>query len=532
MHPSIRKLLLVALTVCLLPLAGAPAHAADRTSAQERARVDAVPTPALRWEPCEQGECARVRLPLDYDRPNGETVEVALSRLPARDQARRIGSLFLNPGGPGASGKDFPQRAAAWLGPDVLDRFDLIGMDPRGTNDSTNSRCFRSTKRLDRVTGTLIGTLFPVTKAEERRFTQAAATLSQACSRPGRKLEKAMSTAQVARDMDVLRRAVGDDKLSFLGFSYGTYLGQVYANLFPDRVRAIVIDGVVDPRAWVGKPATAATPVSVRMDSAAASSAALDELLRRCAANADCPLASPKADFARVANGLRAKPVVLEDPDNGPLTITYQMFITTVLYALYSEEGAESIPYLTATLQQLQVPNLALALNRTLSGAYRRTAARATERVGDYFNEVEQVPIVLCSDSRNPRSLATWSRLADAEDARASWFGRHWLWGSVYCAGEVWTAYDEDAYRGRFDAVTANPVLVVGNYHDPATNYAAAKAVAGLIPRSRLLSSNNWGHTAYGVSACATGHVDRYLISGTLPRAGTVCSDGKQPFSG
>lgn len=529
MRLTIRRLLLAVLTLCLLPLAGAPAQAADRTSPRERARVDAVPTPVLRWQPCEQGECARVRLPLDYDRPHGETVEVALSRLPARNPARRIGSLFLNPGGPGASATAFLQRAKEWLGDEVLDRFDLIGMDPRGTNDSTNSRCFRSVERLDRVTGTLLGTLFPVTSAEEARFTRAAATLSRACSRHGRKLATAMSTAQVARDMDVVRRAVGDDKLSFLGFSYGTYLGQTYANMFPDRVRAIAIDGVVDPRAWVGDRRSASTPVSVRMDSASASSAALDELLRRCAASRKCPLASPKSDFAKVAKKLRAEPVVLDDPE-GPLTITYQVFITTVLYALYSEEGAESVPELTATLRQLQQPNVSLSLNRSLGGAYQRAAARATERASTYFNQVEQVPIVLCSDSRNPRSLATWARLADAEDARAPWFGRHWLWGSVYCAGEAWTAYDEDAYTGSFDAVTANPILVIGNHHDPATNYAAAEAVAGLIPRSRLLSSNNWGHTAYGVSACATRHVDRYLIRGSLPPAGTVCTDGKQPF--
>ncbi|MCB0910191.1 MAG: alpha/beta fold hydrolase [Propionibacteriaceae bacterium] len=523
----------LALLLSLIVLPTVPAEAADATTARERARVDRVPTPHLDWEPCDQGQCARVRLPLDYDEPAGATVEVALARVPARKPSERIGSLFLNPGGPGASATDFLQRAQAWLGPDVLDRFDLVGMDPRGTNDSTNTRCFADPGDLDRVTGTLAGMVFPLTRAEEATFIDAASTLSAACSGYGRELSSAVSTAEVARDMDVVRRAVGDDKLSYLGFSYGTYLGQVYANMFPDRVRAIAIDGVINPLQWVGTPGTAQFPMSLRMESAEASSAALAGLLRRCAdAGSACPLAHPRADFADVAARLRAEPLVLEDPDAGTYELTYQQFISTVLYLLYTEDGVEAVPVLVATVAQLQGDSLTSSRRRSLSAAYHRTAALAVGQERAYANDLEVVPSVMCSDSRNPARPSTWSRLARLADARAPYFGRSWLWGSVSCADRIWNADDEDAWSGPFDRWTSAPVLVVGNVHDPATNYAGARAVSRLLPNSRLLSSNNWGHTAYGVSGCATAHVDAYLVEGTLPAPGTVCTDGRQPFAG
>jgi len=519
------------LALCLALNVPTAALAAPSPADVARAEVDAVPTPTIHWAPCDLGECATVALPLDYRNPTGPTVAVAVTRIPSRDPARRIGSLFLNPGGPGASGTSFPQRALEWLGPDVQDRFDLIGMDPRGSNASTDTQCFSTTGRLDKATGTLIGTLFPVGASQEASFLKATHDVAVACSSHGKALTTHVSTAEVARDLDVLRRAVGDERLTFLGFSYGTYLGQVYANMFPGRVRAIAIDGVVDPTAWVGTAATASVPMTVRMDSASASSAALAEILRRCAALGDaCALPDPEASFARVANRLRVQPLVMSIPDAGEFTLTYQHFIETVLYALYSDRGGDDIPQLVALLDSLQSQGATPARRTADAASYQKTAARATQRAAGYHNEVEFVPAVMCSDSRNPARGSDWSALADAEDARAPWFGRHWLWGSAYCAGQNWKAFDTDAWTGPFNSVTANPVLVVGNSHDPATSYASAQAVARLLPNSRLLSSTNWGHTAYGVSACATAHVDAYLVDGTLPPAGTLCSDGYEPL--
>lgn len=391
---------------------------------------------------------------------------------------------------------------------------------------------------MEQVTGPLMNMVFPVSPSEERTFTRYSTALGEACSGHGRAMASAMSTAQVARDMDVLRRAVGDQRLSFLGFSYGTYLGQVYANLFPDRVRAIAIDGVVDARAWVGTPQTADVPVSVRMNVAPATSAALDSALAACAqAGAErCPLEDPRAAFARVTDRLLASPLQIDDPDNGPWLLRYQDFLNGVLFALYTEGGPEEVVQMTAMAEAMQSPTLAASERRASALAFRKATERATGRAlakgvaTPYDNTVEQVPIIMCSDSRNPKRASTWASLADSEDARAPYFGRYWLWGSVHCAGQSWHAFDEDAYAGPFDKVTSAPILVVGNRHDPATSYQAAVDVARLIPRGRLLSSTNWGHTAYGVSACATTHVDRYLVNGALPAAGTWCTDGREPF--
>ncbi|HEX7537810.1 MAG TPA: alpha/beta fold hydrolase, partial [Dermatophilaceae bacterium] len=234
------------------------ASSPDRTSVTEARRVDRVPTPRLGWYDCYDtgAQCATVRLPLDYDQPNGVTTEVALLRRPAVDRAHRIGSLFLNPGGPGGSGVQIALSAPFFLSPGLTDRFDIVGFDPRGTNFSDQVKCFTgNAQQTTALKG--FNNAFPVGKVEEQAAILSAKNLGRGCSRTGRPLSASMSTAEVARDMDVLRRAVGDRKLTFLGFSYGTYLGQVYANMFPDRVRAVTIDGVLDPVAWAGTPATA-----------------------------------------------------------------------------------------------------------------------------------------------------------------------------------------------------------------------------------------------------------------------------------
>jgi len=237
--------------VAAAPGSAAPV-ASDRTSRTESKRVDAVPTPKLGWYKCyDIAECATTRLPLDYDRPHGATTEIAVLRIKAKDQKHKIGSLFLNPGGPGGSATEFALFAPEFLSDSLLDRFDIVGVDPRGIGASANVRCFSSVKDQTAVLD-LLNVPFPVTRAEEQRYVTGSKRLGKACSTTGRPLSGAMSTAEVARDMDVMRRAVGDRKLNYLGFSYGTALGQYYANMFPDRFRALVVDGVLDPTAWVG----------------------------------------------------------------------------------------------------------------------------------------------------------------------------------------------------------------------------------------------------------------------------------------
>lgn len=517
------------------------AAAAAVTSQREAERVDRVPTPKLRWYACRGGaQCATVRLPLDYDEPDGATVELALLRVKARKQSQRIGSLFVNPGGPGGSGTDLAAMAPAFLGDSVLDRFDVVGFDPRGIGASDNLKCFPST-REQVATVQQMSMFFPYGAAQEAAYTKAAGALGEACSSTGAGLAGAMSTAEVARDMDVLRRAVGDPKLTYLGFSYGTLLGQYYANMFPDRVRALALDGVIDPRSWTGTAANRGSLQDNRLRSADGAYRALRALLIRCdrAGKKRCAFAAgdPQRRFAAIARALRAKPLVLGDPaDDQALRLTYADFIGLTLMGLYSADAGDSVTSLAATVRTLLVaPTGGTAKQRSRARTALRahlSRVRTMARDFAYDNTLEAFSGVICTDGDHPRNTASWPALTAAEDKRAPYFGRAWGWGTVSCAGETWTVRDEDAYRGPFNRRTGAPVLFVGNHWDPATNYRQAVSAAKLLPGSRLLSSDNWGHTAYGTSACVNAAVDRYLLRGTLPRAGTVCHSPIQPFTG
>jgi len=543
------------------PRAGVLADDVDSTSPLEAARVDAVATPDPQWFDCSTvfggtSECGTVTLPLDYDDPDGATTEVALLRVRAVDPARRVGTLVVNPGGPGGSGVQMAAQSQYSLSPNLRERFDVVGIDPRGTNFSTAVRCFRDVgEQQDALAG--MGVPFPHGADETTAFVESAGALADACATTGAPLSGAMSTAQVARDMDVVRRAVGDERLTFLGFSYGTYLGQVYANMFPDRVRAIVLDGVLDPVAWSGAGGTAATPVSARLGSGTAAWRALQEVWARCAdAGPDvCRTAAvgdPADVWDDVAAGLRAAPVEVLDPYSGEVvrTITWASFVGTLLDRLYSPLGSTGIDDLTWAVHWLQQPetpenvDLRVEARRVVIGYARAEQDAAqdlarTRQLGaavfhesfPYPNGREAFSAVLCTDSANPARPDAWVATAATQDATTPGFGPAWTWSSPQCATARWTAHDEDGWTGPFDARTAAPVLVVGNLWDPATAYEGAVAAAGLLPGSRLVTSDSWGHTAYGTSMCVTDVVDEYLAAGVLPAEGTRCSGDVQPFA-
>jgi pimeloyl-ACP methyl ester carboxylesterase len=532
--------LLAALSVLLSsdPPAAVAAGPVDQTSAAERRRVDRVPAPKIRWYKCadiDRGECAIVPLPRDYDNPRAGTTNLGVFRVRARKPAQRIGSLFVNPGGPGGSSVDLAAGADGWLSGGVLDRFDVVGIDPRGIGRSDNVKCFPSPREQTRAMAGM-DVPFPVGAAEAARFIGGASRVAKACSAAGNKLIRRMSTADVARDMDVLRRALGDKKLTFLGFSYGTALGQYYANMFPDRVRAIVVDGVINPVSWVGTAATGGQILDERLHSADGAYKAIRELMRRCAtvSTALCPLAggtvSPQAKYDSVIKRLKAKPIAIPaEGDEPPFTLGYAGFVSGTLSALYSPDGLSAIVRMTAALY-----NASSANARELSAAVRavRKWAKGPARGFPYDNSFEAYSGVTCTDARHPKRAADWPALVAKADRRAPDFGPAWAWSTVQCATGVWTAQDTTAYRGPFNRRTSAPVLVVGDYYDPATNYAEAVSASRLLPNARLLSSDSWGHTAYGTSACVTGAVDAYLLSGALPKAGTVCKGDVQPFTG
>jgi len=534
----------------------------DRTSRVEAARVDRVPTPDPHWTDCSAAagttaECGTVDVPLDYDHPRRGTTRLALLRVPAADPQARIGTLFLNPGGPGGSGVDMAVDAVRFLPPEVLARFDVVGFDPRGIGYSASLRCFADAQaQADALAGMWVA--FPTTPEETTAFLGSAHALGRACSTTGAPLSASMSTAQVARDLDVLRRAVGDERLSYLGFSYGSYLGQVYANLFPDRVRALVVDGVVDPWAWAGTRRTAHLPVTDRIGAGEAGWRALQEVLDRCAVGGPdvcrtAGLGAPREVWTQVTDGLRAAPVVLVDPGSGTElgALTWPDVLSVVLGELYSPAGPERVDVVLWAVHHLQLPDT------PENAAVREQAARelldlfvpdpdAVEETVRRFLALSEVfgsdtsydasfdgfSGVACTDGLAPRRGEAWIGAAEASEAAAPGFGPRWTWLSSQCATRSWTAQDEDTWRGPFDARTVAPVLVVGNLWDPATRYEGAQAAARELPNSRLLMSDSWGHAAYGTSACVTDAVDLYLLTVELPAPGTECVGDAQPFTG
>src|SRR5689334_11777519 len=280
---------------------------------------DAVAAPTkIGWSKCfGQFQCGTLQVPLDYDQPNGTTISLAVVKLPATDPAHRIGSLLLNPGGPGGSGVDYTVFAGPELyTPEVRARFDLVGFDPRGIARSTALRCFGTTNQAVSVFAPFP---FPMTRDELSQWIAADGRLVSACDQRGGRIADHMATADVARDMDSLRAALGDAKLTYAGVSYGSYLGVTYANMFQDKVRALVVDGVLDPIAWsTGRGGEASTlPFSTRLRSDVGAQATLDEFFRLCdAGGSRCAFAGgAAARYAALAQRLAQQPVTITFPD-------------------------------------------------------------------------------------------------------------------------------------------------------------------------------------------------------------------------
>ena len=387
-------------------------------------------------------------------------------------------------------------------------------------------RCFGS---LDEVFSVLAPMSFPVTPEEEQVWRSADEAIASACTARGGAILDHMSTANVARDMDLLRQAVGDEQLSYLGFSYGSYLGVTYANMFPDRVGAMVVDGVLDPIAWsTGRgDESAQVPVEPRSGSAAGASATLGEFFRLCdEAAADCAFAGDAGPrFDTLAARLLESPVELTDPFLGTVRVSYADLVGYTLGALYAPV---TWPDLAALLAAVEAAASASDVRQRAQELLAGLAAPAPDPQ-DYRNFVESLPGVLCSESDNPLRYESWVAAARAEDDRNPYFGRPWTWLTSIC--QPWPGQDADRYAGPWTADTATPVLVVGNLFDPSTPYSGAVVVADLLPNSTLLTYQGWGHTAFGSgNFCVDSTVVQYLISRQTPPDGAVCAAEGSPF--
>ncbi|HEX4307259.1 MAG TPA: alpha/beta hydrolase [Solirubrobacterales bacterium] len=474
----------------------------------------AAAAPGIGWKHCgPRLQCAHVRVPLNWARPGGRQIELKVARHLASRPGRRIGTLFASPGGPGESGFDLVANAGAELDAIGRGRFDIVGFDPRGTNGSTRIRCFRDHRGLVRFWR---GTTIPETTAASRAFNRKAAELAHRCGKVSGALLRHVSTADSAHDLDYLRRLLGLRRISFLGLSYGTYLGETYANLFPGRVRAMVLDGVVDPVAW-------AKGAEARLASGVAPS---DEVFERfeslcqAAGPSRCALAvrgSVKAGVDQLMARLRQEPLPAPAA-RPPGKLTYTDLLLSLFEPLRSPE---------------QWPQLAEELAAAEGGDGSALEERARPMLSPRgWSAVTTSAAIQCADGPAHRSAAEWPRVIDRLESISTLQGAvqgWWQWAP--CAS--WPVRDPGRYAGPWNAKTRNPILLIGTRHDPNTSYANARRTARLLGNAVLLTHDGYGHLSFkDPSACVERAETAYLVQLKLPRRGTVCPSDRRPFQG
>src|SRR5215218_5052774 len=479
--------------------------------------------PSLAWRACAQPaqkgfDCATARVPLDYDRPAGQQIRLAVIRRVATDAAERIGTIFFNPGGPGGAGtEDLPN----WYGlfPAALRaRFDLVSWDPRGVGASTAVQCFRSDRREAQFLGAAAAA-FPLGPAQRRLWTRTYRSFGRRCAKRNGALLGHLSTGDSARDLELLRRAVGAPQLNYLGVSYGTLLGATYANLFPAAVRALVLDGNVDPVAW-SRPGRLDT--SLRLHSDQATGKAATAFLNRCgrAGRARCAFSAggaraTRAKFAALVRRLRGHPQRFRGELIDPPALVSSF--AGILYTTRAEPGG--------------FPGWA-AFGQVLQALWERANPKppATPPAQRRYSGPEQAAAVACSDSPSPRRPAAYPGFARLSLRRSGLLGLFWVWGDFPCAS--WPARAADRYAGPWNRPTANPILVVGNIGDPATAYRGSVRMARLLARGRLLTVSGFGHTELlNPSRCVARREVAYFLAGALPPMRTVCRPDTSPFA-
>ncbi|WP_443063401.1 alpha/beta hydrolase [Streptomyces sp. NBC_00445] len=452
-------------------------------------------------------ECATVKAPLDYDRPDAGDIRLAVARKKATGPGKRLGSLLVNPGGPGGSAVGYLQAYAGVGYPaQVRARYDMVAVDPRGVARSEPVECLDG-REMDAYTRT------DTTPDDERETTQlvdAYKKFAEGCGSDSPELLRHVSTAEAARDMDIVRAALGDRRLNFVGASYGTFLGATYAGLFPDRAGRMVLDGAMDP----SLPAR-----RLNLDQTAGFETAFQSFAKDCVQQPDCPLGGKGTAPAKVGANLKAFFTKLDAQpiptgDAGGRTLTESLATTGVIAAMYDEGAwAQLREALTSAMKEKDGAGLLV-----LSDSYYERDAD-----GRYTNLMFANAAVNCLDlpaafdtpEEVQRNLPTFEKASPV-------FGEGLAWATLPCA--YWPVAPTGVPR-RIEAKGAAPIVVVGTTRDPATPYRWARALAGQLSSARLLTYEGDGHTAYGRgSDCIDSTINAYLLRGTPPTKGKRCT--------
>jgi pimeloyl-ACP methyl ester carboxylesterase len=453
------------------------------------------------WGPCDDYrdvpnvtlECGVMKVPQNWTAPNGKTFDIALLKAKSSRQSRRIGSLVVNPGGPGGSGVDLAYYLSQGLPEDIIWKFDIVGFDPRGVGKSSPVECF-SDEDLDANFGYDPD---PVNQADFDRLVSLARKMAQACGDKYGDTLSLFSTEQAARDMDAVRAAVGDEKLTYLGYSYGTLLGATYAQLFPTKIRALVLDGAVDP-AQSGKDSSEGQAKGFER--------AFTNFANWCTAEgAKCAI-GPDARAAVTTALQAARTAPVGQP--GGRKATAGWVFTAVTSSLYSEQRW---PDLAEALADLKGGNPKGIFELADSYAERDSSGR-------YSNLFDANLAVNCTD--DDKSIT----VEEARRLQSEWRTKYPLFGASLALNLIcaqWPGKRDPYPVGKAEG--APPIVVVGTKGDPATPYEQTPALAAMLGVGVVLTWEGEGHTAYPQTRCVTNAVNEYLINLKVPPAGQSC---------
>ncbi|MBK9259258.1 MAG: alpha/beta fold hydrolase [Polyangiaceae bacterium] len=460
--------------------------------------VQTPPEAAIPWEDCGGGfECAQFEVPFDHDAPDGRTFSLPLVRRPAKSPDARIGSLLVNPGGPGGSGKAWVLGAWLVVPSAILDRFDLVGFDPRGQAGSTPS--------IDCIDdlGPFVGMdLTPADSVELQLIESETAALVEGCNARSGELLPFVGTDNIVRDMDLLREALGDDKLTYLGFSYGTFLGTMYANAYPDRVRALVLDAALDPTL---------DGAAFIEGQARGFEAELEAFLADCAAKTTCPFHSggdPGAAYDAIRASIEASPM----PAGGGRFLGPGEFSYAVSAPLYRPG---------------QWRTLAEALELAAKGDGSGLLEIADEYVdrkgsGTYGDSLEVYYGVLSIDLPFPKEMSVYETLTKKLEMDTPRLGAYFPFTALASARwpiASWREAQPIAAEG------APPIVVVGSTSDPATPYEWSVSLAKQLSSGVLLTREGHGHVSFmRGNTCIDTAVTNYLVDLDVPKDAAACN--------
>lgn len=454
----------------------------------------------IRWEDCGEFQCATALAPLDWDAPRSGEIELALIRQPARHE--RVGTLLVNPGGPGVSGYDAVARSLDLTATATLrDRYDIVGFDPRGVGRSTAVDCYDDAG-IDRVVfgvpDGVRGTNTWLTAQNELTH-----SLGRACARESGALLENVDTASAARDLDMLRAALGEEQLDYLGYSYGAYLGTVYAGTFPARVGRMVLDGPIDPA--IGQ-------FEIALAQAKGLETALRSYLATCMPAATCPFQGTADDAMTIIREMLELVGKNPIPSTDGRALTSDTLLIAIAAPLYDRE---TWPVLDQVLTTVVAGQAELALS-VVDGYYGRTPEGAY--TGNLF---EALRSITCADYPAQNNVEVMKEQARQLNAAAPYLGVFLTYGDMACLS--WPHHPEQP-RAPIAAPGAAPILVLGTTNDPSTPYEWAVAVGTQLESGILVTREGDGHTAFNKgNACVDATVEQYLVDGVVPPADVTC---------